>query len=63
MRDGADTADALDDLRRVARVAVFQDAFETTEHAACDMGVDDMAVSHFNLNLEMAFDAGDRIDG
>ena len=63
MGGGAHAADALHDLGGVARMTPAQDGFETTVHAAGQFRIDDFAVFNHDLGLEMAFDAGHRIDG
>ena len=40
-----------------------QDGFKTTVHAAGQLRIDDLAVFNHDLGLEMAFDAGHRING
>ena len=46
----------------VARVAALEDHLEAADHGAGAVGVDDLAVLDLDLDAEVPFDAGDRVD-
>ena len=59
----ADAAEALGEEPRVARVAPLQDVLDPAEHLARRPGVLHAAAVHLDVDAEVAFDAGDRVDG
>ena len=63
VRHRAHAADALGDLRGVARVAALEYGLEAAVHAAGQVGVHHLAAFHDHGGFEMALDTGDRIDG
>src|ERR1035438_10542699 len=64
MRGGADTADAAGDLRHVLRWAAKGEDLETPQLGDLEIGVFDVAlVIEEDVDLAVAFKAGDRVDG
>ena len=60
---GADPADALRDGPGVARIASQQDQFHPAPHLAGRPGFVDLAAIDVDIDAQMAFNAGDRING
>src|ERR1017187_7807255 len=64
MRGGADTADAAGDLRHVLRRAAEGEHLETAQLGHLEVGALDVAlVIEKDVDLAVAFEAGDRVDG
>ena len=60
---GAHTADAFDERPRVARIAAFQNHFESAPHRAGGHRVaDDVALVDIDLDPQVPLDPRDRID-
>jgi hypothetical protein len=62
MHRGAHAADALGDGPGVARVAAEQDQFDAAPHLARGPGLLDAPAIHVDVDTQVAFDAGDRIN-
>jgi hypothetical protein len=62
MHRGAHAADALGDGPGVARVAAEQDQFDAAPHLAGGPGLLDAAAVDIDVDAQVAFDAGDRIN-
>ncbi len=60
---GADAADALGENPGVARVAVLEDDLDAAPHLPRRPGIGNLAVVHLAVDAQVAFDAGDGIDG
>jgi hypothetical protein len=58
-----DTADALRQLGGIPGVTAHKNVFETTIHPANTLGVHNLTVPDFDLDLEMPLDPGHRING
>ena len=58
----AHAADALHDLGSILGRAVLDDHLHAAEAAAGHPGIGNLAVGHFHLDAEMAFDTGNRVD-
>ena len=64
MRGGADAADAAGDLRHVLRRAAEGEHLEAAQFGHLQVGAFDVAlVIEEDVNLAVAFEAGDGIDG
>ena len=59
----ADAADALGEDPGVARVAALQHHLKASEGGARAPGVGDLAVLDLHFDAQVAFDAGDRVNG
>ena len=59
----ADTARPLGEHPGVARITFAQDQLEAAEHRSRAPGVADRASFHLDLDPEVSFDAGHRVDG
>jgi hypothetical protein len=63
VRARAHAADAFDEGPGVARVAALEDDLQPAPHRAGADGVaDDVLVVEVDLDAQVAFDAGDRVD-
>ena len=62
MHRGTHTADTLGDRPGIARVAADQDIFDAAPHLAGGPGFLDTAAIDFNVDPQMTFDTGDRVD-
>ena len=62
MDGGADAASPLGKSPRVARVAPFQDDLQPAHHGARAERVRDFSVLHLDLNAQVPFNSGDRVD-
>ena len=62
MHRGADAADALGDGPGIARIAADQDVLDAAPHLAGRPGLLDLAAVDLDVDTQVAFDAGDRID-
>jgi hypothetical protein len=67
MRNGTDSTDPLRDVGRIPRVTTGEQFLESTEERAHHPGLDHSLVGggpvNSHLHLEVAFDAGDGING
>jgi len=59
----SNTADALRKCQRIAWIPPLKDNLDATEHGAAAPGFCHHAAIHFHFNAQVAFNAGDRING
>jgi hypothetical protein len=63
MHGGADTADALDEQPRIARISAFEDVLQATIHLAGGPCLGNLASINFDIYSQVTLDPGDRING
>ena len=59
---GADATEALREEPGFARIASLQNPLDATPHGRRSPGLGDGSVIHLNVDAEVAFDAGDRVN-
>jgi hypothetical protein len=62
VRNGANTANALDDLGSIFRTAIANNELHAAEGSARHPSVGDNAIGDFHLSAKVTFDSSDRVD-
>jgi hypothetical protein len=62
MHRRTDATDTLGDGPGIARIATDEDVFNATPHLARSPGFGNLAAVYFDVDTQMAFDSGDRVN-